>query len=201
MGLGKTVMALALILTEKPSPAEAAEIAAGTPVQQLPFWRPEPPAAQAASFAAAVKGPRIRTAATLVVCAVSLVGQWIDEARSKLAGSDTLRIQMYHGSNRVKNAAKLAEFDLVVTTYQTLGSDFSTGKSPLHQVEWFRVILDESHSIKTLGAVQTQACVALRSSRRWCCTGTPAGTDIADLQGQFAFLEMWPFNVPTYFDR
>ena len=55
-----------------------------------------------------------RSTATLVVCAVSLVGQWIEEARSKLDGENRLRIHMYHGGKRIKNAKKLAEdFDLV----------------------------------------------------------------------------------------
>lgn len=55
--------------------------------------------------------------ATLVVCAVSLVGQWMDEARNKLNGS--LRLYQYHGSSRVRNLNRLAtEYDLVVTTYQ-----------------------------------------------------------------------------------
>ena len=55
--------------------------------------------------------------ATLVVCAVSLVGQWLDEAKSKLDGS--LCLYMYHGSRRIRDAARLAsDYDLVVTTYQ-----------------------------------------------------------------------------------
>jgi hypothetical protein len=39
--------------------------------------------------------------ATLVVCAVSLVGQWIKEAKSKLR--ETLKIHMYHGGSRIKD--------------------------------------------------------------------------------------------------
>jgi hypothetical protein len=55
--------------------------------------------------------------ATLVVCAVSLVGQWAEEAQSKLGGS--LSIYQYHGQGRLRDAAKLAtNYDIVVTTYQ-----------------------------------------------------------------------------------
>ena len=55
--------------------------------------------------------------ATLVICPVSLVGQWLEEAKSKLAGS--LRLYMYHGPRRIKDAARLAtDCDNVVTTYQ-----------------------------------------------------------------------------------
>ena len=52
-----------------------------------------------------------------MVCAVSLVGQWLDEAKSKLDGS--LRLYMYHGSGRTRDTARLAHnYDLVGTTYQ-----------------------------------------------------------------------------------
>jgi hypothetical protein len=68
-GLGKTIVTLACILAN--------------PKPQLPLAEPAPPARIAG------KHP---TSATLVVCAVSLVGQWISEAKSKL--STNMRIHM-----------------------------------------------------------------------------------------------------------
>lgn len=53
---------------------------------------------------------------------VSLVGQWVQEARSKLANKKA-RIIEYHGSNRIRNVRELASYDIVVTTYETLTSD------------------------------------------------------------------------------
>jgi len=37
----------------------------------------------------------------------------------------------------------LAGFDIVLTTYSTLVADFSNGPGVLHQMQWFRVVLDE----------------------------------------------------------
>jgi len=68
--------------------------------------------------------PLIRTRATLVVCNVSLVGQWYDEASSKLA-SDQLRVYKYYGPNRTRDPAVLANYDIVVTTYAILASDLA----------------------------------------------------------------------------
>lgn len=52
-----------------------------------------------------------------MVCAVSLVGQWMEEAKSKLNGS--LHMYQYHGQGRIRDPKRLAvDYDLVVTTYQ-----------------------------------------------------------------------------------
>ena len=67
-----------------------------------------------------MRGMQLARRATLVICAVSLVGQWLEEAKSKLDGSNSnLRLYMYHGSSRKRDPAFLAtNFDLIVTTYQ-----------------------------------------------------------------------------------
>lgn len=71
------------------------------------------------------------------------------QAVDKLGGS--LRICQYHGSSRPRSERKIAEeFDLVITTYQTLASDYrqdttsnGSGFKPLGAIDWHRIILDE----------------------------------------------------------
>lgn len=53
---------------------------------------------------------------------VSLVGQWVEEARNKLADR-SLSVCEYHGYSRTRCIQKLAACDVVVTTYETLASD------------------------------------------------------------------------------
>ncbi|CAL5222943.1 g5380 [Coccomyxa viridis] len=177
MGCGKTVEILALVLSKPPL--------ASTP-GVLNFAGTTP------------------SRATLVICPVSLVGQWLEEAKSKLDGS--LRLYMYHGTGRIRDAQRLAsDYDLVVTTYQTLGADWRAEKgnkmlqSPLNAIRWHRVVLDESHTIKAGGTGQTLACCALKSARRWCCSGTPISTEIKDFISQFAFLEVKLLSEKAYF--
>ncbi|KAG0596709.1 hypothetical protein M758_UG278500 [Ceratodon purpureus] len=162
MGLGKTIEILALILAN-PSPADRCASASS-------------------------KG-------TLVVCPVSIVGQWANEVKSKLAAN--LNIYVYHGSKRIRDPKRLAKFDIVITTYATLGSDFSKATQatrhgsgfaeqfcPLLTVNWWRIVLDESHTVKDPAPLHSRACAQLKADRRWCCTGTPINTSIYDLYGQ-----------------
>ena len=49
---------------------------------------------------------------------------------------------MFHGPNRPYDSELLVTFDVVLTTYATLVADEKTS-GVLHQIEWYRVVLDE----------------------------------------------------------
>ena len=206
MGLGKTVEVLALVLA---NPAPKDFVAKGDAKGSV-MSSPSEGFTDGTELPNSADRERVkyRSKATLVVCAVSLVGQWIDEARSKLSkgadGKEQLSIHMYHGQKRIRDAKLLAEeFDLIVTTYQTLASD--RGKlgvnHPLSQIEFYRIVLDEAHMAKSGSTAQSKACFELRSARRWACTGTPMGTDVGDLHGQLRFLGMYPAFGRQIFDN
>jgi hypothetical protein len=71
--------------------------------------------------------------------------------------------------------------------------------SPLHAVQWYRLVMDGSHCVKDASAKQTKACIALEASRRWCCSGTHVATDVMDMHGQFAAVRMTPFSDTRVF--
>ncbi len=122
--------------------------------------------------------------------------------------ADTPLARRYHGQGRIKDPKKLAAFDLIVTTYATAASDWTRANKggagasafPLGAIDWFRVVLDESHTIKSPKPAQSQACLALSATRRWCVTGTPMGSEVGDLFGQFLFLGLSPFDQSAYFE-
>ncbi|KAG2441423.1 hypothetical protein HYH02_010011 [Chlamydomonas schloesseri] len=177
MGLGKTVEVMALTLANPPPPS----VVAG----------------------AVAPCGRIVSRGTLVVCAVSLVGQWQAEAANKTAGS--CRIHPYHGQNRIRDARRLAtEFDVVVTTYQTLQSDQAGGSrsntNPCQAILWHRIVFDEGHTLRNAGAKLAKTANELAAQRRWLCTGTPINTAVEDLLGQVAALQMAPLSKKTFFD-
>lgn len=45
--------------------------------------------------------------------------------------------------------------------------------SIFHNVDWYRVVLDEAHTIKSWKTLGAQAAFTLPAHCRWCLTGTP----------------------------
>jgi SWI/SNF-related matrix-associated actin-dependent regulator of chromatin subfamily A3 len=55
----------------------------------------------------------------------------------------------YHGRKRKTRISGIEEVDIVLTTYHTLVTDFGEKSSPLHEINWFRVVLDEGNQMQT----------------------------------------------------
>lgn len=60
--------------------------------------------------------------------------------------------------------------------------------SKLHQLSWYRVILDESHLITNSSCGRARAALSLQSKRRWCVTGTPIQNSCNDLTSLVKFI-------------
>ncbi|KAF9527782.1 SNF2 family N-terminal domain-containing protein [Crepidotus variabilis] len=66
--------------------------------------------------------------------------------------------------------------------------------SALQSIHWFRVVLDEAHSIKETGTVASRACCDLMADRRLCLTGTPVQNKLDDVFALVKFLRLAPFD-------
>jgi hypothetical protein len=143
-----------------------------------------------------------------------LVGQWIEEAKSKL--EDPGLVFPYHGQGRKRDANILSRNSIVVTTYQVIASDATrrakkAGKDyrpPLEQVQWWRIICDEGHSLREGQTQRSKAVLSLVADHKWLVSGklmrcfhsrsigmlltslsgTPLDTSVSDLANQFKFL-------------
>ena len=116
-------------------------------------------------------------APTLLVCPMSLVGNWEREAARF---TPHLRVHVHHGAERPRGEAfaqAVRDCDLLVTTYALLARDAEA----LAEVRWHRVVLDEAQAVKNAATKAAVAARALQTSRRFAVTGTPVENRLADL--------------------
>ncbi|MFG3579058.1 SNF2-related protein [Micromonospora chersina] len=139
----------------------ADDMGLGKTVQLLALLAGDPPAA----------GP------TLLVCPMSLVGNWQREA-AKFA--PRLRVHVHHGAERARGeefAAAVHAADLVLTTYSVAARD----AYELAGADWHRVVVDEAQAIKNASTRQAEAVRSLPARHRVAVTGTPVENRLADL--------------------
>lgn len=133
---------------------------------------------------------------TLIICPKSVLSNWKEQIETHcVIGS--LKCYMYHGSNRMQDLEELARNDIVLTSYNTAAAEFGEGvrkKRALASINWFRVVLDEAHSIRTQTTQVSKACCALNADRRWAVTGTPVQNSLTDLGTLIKFLRIKPFD-------
>jgi SWI/SNF-related matrix-associated actin-dependent regulator of chromatin subfamily A3 len=67
--------------------------------------------------------------------------------------------------------------------------------SPLKEIEWYRVVLDEVHAIKTAHTKQARYCLSLQTRRRWAVTGTVMQTQHDDIATVLQFLRLDPLGI------
>ncbi|KAL8460049.1 hypothetical protein ACS0TY_031821 [Phlomoides rotata] len=102
---------------------------------------------------------------TLIVCPPSVFSSWIMQLEEHTI-KGTFKVYMYYGE-RTKDAKELRKHGIVLTTYSTLASEESWDDSPIKNIEWRRVILDEAHVIKNSNTQQCHAVTNLNAKRRW----------------------------------
>ena len=190
MGLGKTIEMISLIILHKRPSYSTTTV--------LDPWI----------------GEHVRpTSATLIVTPPSILQQWISEINRH---APQLKVTHYegirgHGKKNLSDiVSSLAESDVVVTTYSVLAAEinftalnpekslrkeskYPRQKSPLMQLSWWRVVMDEAQMIES--GVSKAAVVARMIPRinAWCVTGTPVRKDVNDLLGLLIFLRLEPF--------
>ena len=193
MGLGKTVELIALVCLHRRD--ESAEF------QSLQDFR--------------IEYLPVPSGCTLIITPPSILHQWKTEIATH---APHLKVHHYQGiSSRYYNNEELSylvedllQYDVVLSTYNVLAREiwyatpipsrslrhekkFKQRRSPLVQINWWRVCLDEAQMVE--GGVSNAAIVARSIPRHnaWAITGTPLRRDHRDIFGLFLFLRLEPY--------
>jgi SNF2 family DNA or RNA helicase len=206
MGLGKTVEIISLICCNRMAPEQQSF---------APVYRGDG------------KDKKYISKATLIVTPLTIVDQW--KAEIERHTNPPLKVYIYQGNRRNRDINHLLQYDIIITTYNTLSFEYSNtflggestrkkkkkdapskdSPSPIFQIEFFRVVLDEAHNIKNRKSFQARATTAVEANRRWAVTGTPIQNHIDDLFSLFHFLRVnphgdwrwWSKNIGKPFEK
>ncbi|MEW6706244.1 MAG: DEAD/DEAH box helicase [Pseudomonadota bacterium] len=117
----------------------------------------------------------------LVVLPTSLIANWQAESRRIAPALRTLTLQ---GAERHRLFARMAEHDVVFTTYPLLWRDIEA----LQPQPWHLLILDEAQMVKNAGSRAAGALRKLQARHRLCVTGTPLENHLGELWAHFDLL-------------
>ncbi|KAF8678664.1 HIRAN protein [Rhizoctonia solani] len=157
---------------------------------------------------------------TLIVCPLSVLSNWETQIDDH-CNPGILACYTYYGNNRNVDPEVLKGYDVVLTTYQTVSSDFERAggfknteelmaenseekrrSKGLFSIQWKRVVLDEAHQIRNPSTKIAQAATAIDGYYRWAVSGTPIVNSPTDLGSLLAFLRMCsPLDQISQFNR
>ncbi|XP_017239313.2 putative SWI/SNF-related matrix-associated actin-dependent regulator of chromatin subfamily A member 3-like 1 [Daucus carota subsp. sativus] len=135
---------------------------------------------------------------TLVVSSTSVFSTCKEQLK-KHTKPGKLSVYLYY-EQRTKDPMELVKYDLVLTTYSLLASELESG-SPVFQVPWWRVILDEAHLIKHSTPTQASAVLRLNARRRWLVTGTPLQNTTMDMYSFMSIFEIQSIYRQTLLEK
>ncbi|KAG6911568.1 hypothetical protein DXG01_011870 [Tephrocybe rancida] len=98
-----------------------------------------------------------------------------------------------HG-NQIMRIPKAKKGGLRRKKSMATGTGNCEATSALQSIHWFRVVLDEAHSIKETSTVGSRASCDLMADRRLCLTGTPVQNKLDDVFALIKFLRLDPFD-------
>ncbi|KAJ3027794.1 hypothetical protein HDV00_010853, partial [Rhizophlyctis rosea] len=207
MGLGKTVMLLALLCLHRPSttsvPTEEVLQAFRTTKMEDELPPPTPPKP---------KGP-LPTSATLVITPSAILDQWISEIQTHAPHLSVYAYQGITHHHSTLTRSELASHDVVLTTYEVLRKEFHFAKSTpdrarrferkyerqksvLVEIGWWRVVLDEAQMVDNPVTQSAEMAGMVPKLHPWVVTGTPFGKlGMGDLYGLLVFLNLQPFST------
>lgn len=185
MGLGKTILTLALIMS-------------------APY--------DSGTLSLAYKNYASKS--TLIIVPMSLLSQWKSEF-DRANGNPNHRCYVYYGDlvqgdlSHVLCTRSTNIPIVVLTTYGTVQSEWAKankfrdeyGRLPkigLFSVEFFRIVLDEGHTIRNRSTKTAKSVHELDLKRRWILTGTPVVNRLDDIFSLVKFLRLDPWDNFSY---
>lgn len=122
-------------------------------------------------------------ATTLLIMPKSLLENWKKELQKFLPVEKNIYI--HQGSQRYKSHEIIKQYDIVLTTYETLSRD----QTMLGRIPWTCVICDEVQKIKNFLTTAANAVKGMNTKYRIAMTGTPVENRLSELWSIVDFVQ------------
>ncbi|WP_316826628.1 DEAD/DEAH box helicase [Pedobacter miscanthi] len=129
---------------------------------------------------------------SLIIMPTSLIYNWLTESKKF---TPKLKILAHTGTNRNKDVANFANYDIVITTYGVTRVDVDE----LKNFYFNYIILDESQNIKNPASKSFKAVRSLKSKHKLILSGTPVENSVSDLWSQLTFLNPGLLGTQAFF--
>ncbi|RLJ77646.1 DEAD/DEAH box helicase [Pedobacter alluvionis] len=129
---------------------------------------------------------------SLIIMPTSLIYNWLTEAKKF---TPKLKILAHTGTNRNKDVANFANYDIIITTYGVTRVDVDEMKNFYFNY----IILDESQNIKNPASKSFKAVRSLKSKNKLILSGTPVENSVSDLWSQLTFLNPGLLGTQAFF--
>ncbi|GBB95467.1 hypothetical protein RclHR1_02540021 [Rhizophagus clarus] len=123
MGLGKTIQMIALILrTQKDAEEFVKKPTEVSTVKTSNISESSSSSIQSADDDNSIGS--LKSKGTLIICPLSTVANWEEQLVNHVQ-KEALKVYVYHGGSRTSDPSDLIDYDVVITTYNVSGTEFS----------------------------------------------------------------------------
>ena len=120
---------------------------------------------------------------TLIIVPKSIITQWVEEIHRF---APNLTVSVFDGPER--KIDRNVDVTIAPYTLLTVKGGGPDAKTPLHMVQWDRVILDEAHEIRNKKSKLFKSVCRLQTQIKWIVTGTPVFNSMEDFVSLSTFL-------------
>ncbi|KAL8948238.1 MAG: hypothetical protein Q9222_005561 [Ikaeria aurantiellina] len=180
MGLGKTIQALALMVTRRSSDPHRKTTLVIAPVALLRQWERE--------IRSMLKNTREHTLTTYALHGLGRGASWDDLRRY-----DVVLTTFGTLASEVKRKEKINKVKAENPNWRPRAK---TDRLPLlgDECKWYRVIIDEAQCIKNKNTKAALGACELQAQFRFCMSGTPMQNSVTELYSLIRFLRIKPYN-------
>lgn len=149
--------------------------------------------------------------ATLIITPSTILDQWLSEIDLHVPSLKVFHYQGIRKSNGLKSAKIFLDCDIVVTSYSDLRFELLyteshsrtlrhekrhvSPKSPLIDVCWWRICVDEAQMVETSQSNVAQMIYRIPRVNCWTVSGTPVRSEVDDLFGLLFLLRYSPMYL------